>query len=776
MSKRAKIFIATLCTILILLALLHIWVPRPLFSTPTSTVLTSNNGTLIGAQIAADQQWRFPETDSISNKLSECIIAFEDQRFRYHWGIDPISVARAALHNIRSGHISEGGSTITMQLARMARGNQSRTIFQKIIEALWAIDIELTYSKDEILCLYASHAPFGGNTVGIEAAAWRYFGCDAKNLSWAENAMLSVLPNSPSLIHIGRNRDVLKQKRDHLLQRLANNGIIQPDECELYMAEPLPDKPYRIPNNAPQLLAQISKQHASALTQTTIDAHLQERVQQLANRYSGNYKSNYIDDIAVIVAEVSSGNVIAYVGNSSQQTPTSDVDNIQSERSTGSLLKPILYAAMLTNGDATPQMIFADTPLMLNGYAPQNFSKTYTGCVHANEAVTRSLNVPLIRMLSKYSTGHFISVLQWLGMTTLHYTPDHYGASIILGGAEGTLWDMAGMYASLSRVLKNYPTYNNQYNTADIHPLRLTPQPNATPTLTNRLTISASAIWQAYEAMSALNRPEEEADWQMFSSMKRIAWKTGTSWGGRDAWAIGTTPKYVVGVWVGNATGEGRANLTGVGFASPLMFDIFSLLPDSEWFSKPLDDMNSQPICKHSGHIASAICPDVDTLLIPRQCENTPVCNYCRLIHLTADGKWQVNSTCENINNIHTEARFILPPSQEYYFRKHSATYKPLPPMRPDCDMNTSEQISIITPEHGSTIVIPRNFSGEKEKIVMKAASHSVESTLYWHLDGTYIGQTTTDHQLAISPTTGQHTLTLIDDNGNRKTIIFYVK
>lgn len=776
MRRVTKISVVALCTMLVLLVVLVAWVPRPLFSTPTSTVVVSHDGTLIGAQIAADQQWRFPEADSISDKLATCIVTFEDHRFRYHLGIDLISIARAVVHNIRNMQISEGGSTITMQVARMARGNQHRTLGQKIIEALWAVGIELTYSKDEILRLYASNAPFGGNTVGIEAAAWRYFGCDAYKLSWAENAMLAVLPNSPSLIHIDRNRDVLKKKRDMLLRKLAINGVITNEECELYVAEPLPDRPHRIPNNAPQLLAQINKEHPSALTQTTIDAHLQKRVQQLADRYSLNYKSNYIDDIAVVVAEVSSGNVIAYVGNSSQKSQTSEVDNIKSERSTGSLLKPILYAAMLTDGELTPKMIFADTPLMLNGFTPQNFSKTYSGCVHADEAVTRSLNIPLVRMLSKYSTGRFVDVLQWLGMTTLHFSPDHYGAAIILGGAEGTLWDMTGMYASLSRVLKNYRTYGNQYNTADIHPLYLTSQLNAKSNYTNKLTISASAIWQAYEAMSALNRPEEEADWQMFSSMKRIAWKTGTSWGGRDAWAIGTTPEYVVGVWVGNATGEGRANLTGVGFASPLMFDVFSLLPDSEWFSKPLDDMDPQPICRHSGHIASPICADVDTILIPRQCSSTLVCNYCRLVHLSADGKWQVNSTCENISNIHTESRFVLPPTQEYYFRKHSATYQPLPPMRPDCESNTTEQISFIMPEHGSTVNIPRNFSGEKEKIVLKAASHSSESILYWHLDGNYIGQTTIDHQIAVSPEIGRHTLTLVDDTGNRKTIVFYVK
>lgn len=774
--RKHRIIIVIAIVLLSLLIAVHLWVPRPLFSTPTSTVVTDRHGAFIGAQIAADQQWRFPESDSISYKLAQCLVSCEDHRFWYHMGIDPIAVVRAAIRNIQNGRVTEGGSTITMQLARMARGNQSRTLWQKVIEAIWAVDIELTYSKDEILRMYASNAPFGGNTVGVGAAAWRYFERDAASLSWAENATLAVLPNSPSLIHMARNRGRLKQKRDALLQRLANDNVISSEECALAILEPLPDSPHPIPNQAPHLLSQIAKKYAMQQTQTTIDINVQNRVQQLADRYSLNYKSNYIDDIAVLVAEVNTGNVVAYVGNSSQITSTSQVDNIQSERSTGSLLKPILYAAMMSDGEATPRMLFADTPLNINGFSPQNFSKSYVGAVHADEAVTNSLNVPLVRMLSKYTTGRFMNVLQWLGMTTLHFSPDHYGAAIILGGAEGSLWDMTGMYASLSRRLKNYHMYGNNYDDNDIHPLCLIAHQQSKQQMCSRSKISASAIWQAYEAMSALNRPEEEADWQQFSSMKRVAWKTGTSWGGRDAWAIGTTTQYVIGVWVGNSTGEGRANLTGVGYAAPLMFDIFSLFNDGEWFVKPLDDMDSQLICRNSGHIASPLCPQVDTLLIPRQCVNTEVCNYCRLVHLSADEKWQVNSSCENIGNIYTEARFVLPTAQEYYYQRHNANYVPLPPMRQDCDMSATDQISIISPEHGTSVVIPRNFDGKAGSIVMKAVCRMSEATLFWHLDDDYLGQTTNVHQMAASPQKGQHKLTLVDNRGNMKTIYFTVK
>ncbi len=762
-----------------LLLALHLWVPRPLFGTPTSTVVVDSKGALIGARISADEQWRFPASDSISSKLEQCIIAFEDQRFYYHLGIDPIAIVRAVVHNVRQGHVAEGGSTVTMQVARMARGNQRRNLWQKVIEALWAIDLELTHSKRDILRLYASNAPFGGNTVGIEAAAWRYFGRSANNLSWAENATLAVLPNSPSLIHLSRNRDALKQKRDGLLKKLMERGTISEEEYSLAVSEPLPQAPLPIPNQAPHLLSRLARNHTGERIRSTIDLTLQNLAQDVADRYSFRYKANYINDMAILVADVETGNVLAYVGNSSQTTATSQVDNIQGQRSTGSLLKPFLYAAMMSSGMITPKMIFADTPLNLNGFTPMNFSKTYRGVVPADEAVTRSLNVPLVRMLSQYGTGRFMTVLRWLGMTTLRFDEDHYGASIILGGAEGTLWDMTGMYASLSRTLLHFEDYDHRYDPNDIHPLRLLPASSRQASgsrLTSDSRLTAASIWHAYEAMSALNRPEEEADWQNFSSMKRVAWKTGTSWGSRDAWAIGTTPRYVVGVWVGNSTGEGRAGLTGVGFAAPVMFDIFTLLEGSAWFDQPFEDMITAKVCRHSGHLASAVCVDVEEQLIPRTSIEAAPCPYCRLVHLSADGAWQVNSSGESVSQIRTESRFVLPPVQEYYYASHTTTYQPLPPLRPDCQMESKEMFSIITPEHNSTVMLPRNFGGKTEKLVVKAACRDAEATLFWHLDDSYIGQTHGSHQLAILPSIGQHSMTLVDDHGNSKTIIFNVK
>lgn len=781
---KVQIGLATGCLFLLIGCLFRLWVPRPLFTQPYSTLLYSS-GTLLGARIAADGQWRFPPDQSVPEKFAICLQQYEDKRFRYHPGIDVLALARAVYLNIQQKHIVSGGSTLTMQLARIARGNRERNLWQKSIEMLWAVYLEAIYSKDELLCMYASHAPFGGNVVGIEAASWRYFGRDANALSWAEYATLAVLPNSPSLIHPGRNRSRLKEKRDRLLSILYKEKIIDKTTYELSCIEPLPAKPLPLPNEAPHWLERLASRQRGKRIQTSVQPILQRQVQALVNRYAADYRSNYIYNAAALVADVETGKVLTYAGNVTDAPSTEgyQVDLITSPRSTGSLLKPFLYAGMLNDGLILPSTLIADTPLNINGFTPQNFNKTFYGAIPAHIAIERSLNVPLVRMLSQYNTGRFMTLLKQSGMTTLHFSEDHYGASLILGGAEGTLWDLCGMYASLARQLNHYHPYNGRYNPQDIHPLttQAFPRSDSIPHIFDKRLKDASflsyaSVWFAFEAMSELNRPEEEMDWQQFSSMKRIAWKTGTSFGGRDAWAIGVTPRYVVGVWVGNANGEGRPGLTGVGYAAPILFDIFSLLPDTPWFDKPYDEMEKLPICHQSGHKASSLCTQIDTIYIPRSGISTPVCPYHQLVHLSEDGRYRVNSSCESVSQMKNCSWFVLPPAQAYYYRNYHIDYQPLPPLKPGCEEEQSRQMAILYPEHHSVLYLPKGFSHTPEKIVLRATHIRADATIFWHLDDVYIGETQQQHQLACFIEPGNHILTLIDDNGNRRSILFEVK
>ena len=759
---------------------MYIVVPKPLFEVSYSPALYSTEGDLLGARVAGDGQWRFPVNDSLPSKYVTSLITFEDKRFFRHPGIDILAMARAFRMNVSSGNIKSGGSTITMQCARLARGNRNRNIYEKLVEMCWALYIEIAYSKQEILNLYSAHAPFGGNVVGMESASWRYFGRETSLLSWAECATLAVLPNSPSLIHPGRNRETLKAKRDRLLVKLSEKGHITKSECELAIMEPLPDAPLTIPNDAPHLLSRLTRSNRNNRIETSIDRGLQKQVQSIGDRYAMNNKANQVHNLAAIVADVESGEVLAYVGNVSFQSAErhgNNVDVITSSRSTGSTLKPFLYAAMLNEGFILPSTLIPDFPLNLSGFIPQNYSKTFNGAVPAHSAIERSLNVPLVRMLTQYNIGRFLSFLKSYGMTTLPYSEDHYGASLILGGAEGSLWDIVGMYASMSRTLNHFNDYDRHYDKTDIHPLTTYPAKNKkTGKLSENSLLSAASIWFTYEAMAALSRPEEEAEWQQFSSMKKVAWKTGTSYGGRDGWAIGTTPLYAVGVWVGNASGEGRPGLTGVNYAAPVLFDIFSLLPGGEWFSSPLDEQEYEPVCRKSGYRASPYCDVVDTLLIPAIGIHTNLCPYHKLIHLTHDERYRVNSSCEAVENMVARSWFVLPPSQEYYYKSNNADYRTLPPLKPGCEESGMRLMDILYPDYDAMLFLPKGFSGEREKFVFKATHIRNDVTIYWHLDETYLGETTNLHQISCSAEKGKHILTIVDDQGNTRSVPFEVR
>ncbi|WP_407946960.1 penicillin-binding protein 1C [Parabacteroides sp. PH5-16] len=759
--------------------------PRNLFSVPYSTLLYSSDNELLGARIATDGQWRFPETDSLPDKFITCLTMYEDKRFFYHLGVDPVAVFRAIRLNTRAHKVVSGGSTITMQLARIARGNRDRNFREKLIEMCWAVFLETTHSKKEILNLYASHAPFGGNVVGVETASWRYFGRGVTDLSWAESATLAILPNAPALIHPGRNRTQLKAKRDRLLAVLHKKGILDEQGYELACMEPLPDAPLPLPDEAPHLLARLAVQAQGTRIVSSVKYQLQKQTQDLVNRYAARYSSNHIYNLAALVADVETGEVLAYAGNVSNMQDEKrggSVDVIMSPRSTGSILKPFLYAGMLHDGMILPSTLVSDIPLNINGFMPQNYNKTFYGAVPAHRAIERSLNVPLVRMLSQYNTGRFMTLLKQWGMTTLRFSEDHYGAALILGGAEGTLWDLSGMYASMARTLSHYRSYNGRYNPEDIHPL--TPFP-AKPKpvieslsdkrLKDKSSLSAASLWFTFEAMSALNRPEEEADWQQFESMKQIAWKTGTSYGSRDAWAIGVTPRYVVGVWVGNASGEGRPGLTGVGNAAPVLFDIFTLLPATSWFDAPYDELEKVAVCRSSGYKASSICNPVDSVYIPLSGMVTRLCPYHQLVHLSADERFRVNSSCESIDRIVTRSWFVLPPSQAYYYRNYHIDYIPLPPIKPGCEQEQSQQLEIIYPEHNSVLYLPKGFTGEYEHFIFKAAHTRPEAVIYWHVDDVFLGETRDNHQIACRIDAGKHLLTLVDSWGNQRKIMFEV-
>lgn len=752
---------------IILLVIGFLLLPVPKITDPFATVIEGGDGQLLGAHIAEDGQWRFPKADSLPDKFSTCIIEFEDQYFYRHPGVNPFAIVRALTQNIKEGRLVSGASTLTMQVVRMSRKGRPRTIKEKIIEAILAFRLELATSKKNILLEYSANAPFGGNVVGLEAASWRYYGRSPHNLSWSETATLAVLPNAPSLVYPGKNQLELRKKRDRLLNKLLQKEVIDSIEFKLACKEPLPGKPFPLPDQAPHLLMRVVVGSPGTRVQTTINTSMQKRVVDIVERHARNLLFNEIHNAGAIVLDTKRGRVLSYVGNTTglgDDEHGNQVDMIMSRRSSGSILKPFLYAAMLHAGEITPHTLIRDCPINFSGYTPKNFTLDYDGIVPASVALQRSLNVPAILMLKEYGVERFCHLLKDLGFTTFNRKPGDYGLSIILGGGEVSLWELVGVFASLGRQLLDdeysgsvgaEPFYNSNSGNK-----------KSSGNYGNKILANAS-VWWMFNTLREVNRPEIESGWRSFLSSRQISWKTGTSFGFRDAWAVGVTPGYVVGVWVGNADGEGRPGLTGTDAAAPVLFDIFNILDPSGDFKQPYGELLPAIICKKSGHIASQICDMVDTVYVPQSCLETAPCPYHQIVHLDNSRKWRVSSSCCLPAEMVHEPLFVLPPVIEYYYSKKNQLYQGLPPWRADCAKVKEEPMEIVFPSSGTKLYIPIEVDEKRGEVVFKVAHRKGEITLFWHIDKEYIGKTKHIHELGLQPNPGKHLLTIIDEEGN---------
>lgn len=756
--------------VVVLLLVYYFSLPRQLFNDPTATVITSDDDELLGAMIAADGQWRFPQNDSVPEKFKKCLLLFEDEYFYYHPGFNPVSIVKALKDNLNSGNVKRGGSTITQQVMRLSRQGQSRTYFEKLKELILATRLEFRFSKEKILSYYCSNAPFGGNVVGLDAAAWRYFNRDASQLSWAESATLAVLPNAPSLIYPGKNHELLLKKRNRLLHKLMDQDVIDSLTYQLAISESLPNKPYALPQTAPHLLQRAMQTHLGKLVHTTVKRPVQEQVNRIvANNYN-HLKQNGIYNAAVLVLDVRTREVLAYVGN----TPTDkdhekDVDVIDKPRSTGSILKPFLYAAMLDTGDLLPNMLVADVPTQFGSYNPENFNKQYDGAVTASRALSRSLNVPSVRMLQSFGLDRFHHYLKALRLKDLTHDANYYGLSLILGGAESNLWDLCKSYAALSSTINHFNETSSEYFSNEFcEPTFIKNRPvDFGPKSSDKTLFDAASLYLTYESLKEVNRPEGNENWEFYDSSKQIAWKTGTSFGFRDAWAIGSTADYVVGVWVGNADGEGRPGLVGVQTAAPILFDVFDILPKSEWFSKPYDEMQEIEICAESGYRAAPNCPHKILEYVQRAGLKTAPCPFHILVHLDKSLSYQVNTTCETMDNMVHIPWFVLPPLMEYYYKAQNPFYKTLPPLREDCLGKNRVVMEFIYPKERNTIFLPKDFDGQTNELILKVAHSKPESLIFWYLDAHYLGSTKDIHEFAIIPQRGMHVITIVDEFGN---------
>jgi penicillin-binding protein 1C len=350
-------------------------------------------------------------------------------------------------------------------------------------------------------------------------------------------------------------------------------------------------------------------------------------------------------------------------------------------------------------------------------------------------------------------------------MSTLTRPPGHYGLALILGGAETTLWELAGMYASMARIAVNFQENDGLYNLRPFQPLiwKSGEKPDEGPETTQPL-LKAGPVWLTLEALQSVTRPDEETGWETFADIRKIAWKTGTSFGFRDGWALGVTPDFVVAVWTGNADGEGRPGLTGTATAAPLMFEIFGLLPYSQAFAPPSDELVKTAFCRQSGYLPSPNCTDLDTLMVPGVVQ-IGQCPYHQVVHLDKEGRNRVNSECYPVSEMKSESWFVLPPVQEYFYVRRHPGYTPLPPFRPDCQ-GVGLPMELIYPREMNRLFIPRQLDGTPGEALFELAHRHPPTEVYWFIDQEFAGSTQNYHQLSLRPSPGWHTLTVTDQNG----------
>lgn len=740
--------------------------PNQLFSDPTSTVLLDREGKLLNATIAEDGQWRFRPREKVPYKLAMCMIQFEDREFLSHSGVNVKSLGRAFYQNISNGEVVSGASTITMQVIRLMEKNPPRTYSQKVYEIFLALRLEMSYSKREILALYASHAPFGGNIVGVDAASWRYFNRAPEKLSWAESATLAVLPNAPGLIHPGRNRDALIKKRNRLLKRLYFCGVLDKTAYELALEERIPDRPEALPQKASHLMQRfVSEGKKGKTIVSTLDVDLQTKVTNELWMHHEYLAKNHIENGAVIVTSVKTGEVLAYVGNVSRSGVSEKYVNCAiAPRSSGSVLKPILYAKSLEAGIITPKMLLPDVPSKFGSFSPLNYAETYDGYVPADDALARSLNIPFVYLLNNYGLGKFHRNLQQYGFETINRSSRHYGLSLILGGAEISLENLTNGYTCMAQELAMGKS-NGIYFEKGQSQKDMAPRTNP------------AATFEMFETMTQLKRPGSDRHWELFDSSQKIAWKTGTSFGFRDAWSIAVTPEYVVSVWVGNADGEGRPGLTGFQAAAPLLFRVVDQLSmNGEWFQAPSDEQTTISVCRESGMRANEFCVDRYQTSVPKTCLEKGSCPYHVRVHLDATESFRVSDNCVDVFDMKHPVWFVLPPLNAHYYRLHHPNYRDLPPWMDGCaQLGSQSSFSIRYPRNETKISLSRDLNGISGEVIFEAYARNKSTVLYWHLDDQYLGTTTTFHQMNCSPDPGKHQVTAIDELGATQTVFFEV-
>ncbi len=754
-NKRMRWMIITIVSIAFFYFLLPI--RTNLFKEEYSTVVKAENAALLHVFINQNEQWFLPpDTIAIPEKLKTAVILFEDESFYHHLGVNVRAIIRAAGQNISKGEIISGASTIPMQIARMARPKK-RTYLNKVTEMFFAIKLSLHYSKGELLKLYLDHAPYGGNVIGYRTASFKYYNKEARYLTWSEAATLAVLPNAPGLIYPSKTSSLLENKRNVLLKKLYQEGYISEQSYQLAMLESVPDRFIPFESKAPHIARRLKRDNPKRdIITTSIDDNLQVQCNRIAQRYQRIYSTFGINNLAILVADTKSGAVKAYVGSPDffDFENGGQVDGVRASRSSGSILKPFLYALSIDEGLIGPDSYIRDLPTYFEGFSPRNANREYQGVVSAREALVRSLNIPAVRLLNSYGVYQFYSFLKLSGVSTLFRSADAYGLPLILGGAEVSMWDMVSLY----RGMANGGVFSENY-------LQL-----GEKTMQSEQLISEGSCYLTLDILKDLKRPGGEFYWEKYNGSSPIAWKTGTSYGHKDAWAVGVNPEYTIAVWCGNFNGDGNNNLSGVASAGPILFDVLQLQQTKnkkEWFEKSDMDYKMLKVCSLSGFRASEACSETVEIEVPYGMRPLKQCEYHQHRFFSENEKNQCCSRCwDEIGSV-KKTVCIYPPDIAYYLREKGQYIDKIAPHYPECPAYTSENsLKIIYPNMEAKLFLPRDYNGKTQSVVCRVGHRSIKKQVFWYLNELYLGMTSEDHSMEILFNEGWNNLKVIDENG----------
>lgn len=746
--------------LLFLLLIVFLLIPLPKLSLPYGTLLMDSHGEILYGFLSEDQQWRFQmdANKGIPKKLKLAVLLSEDRRFYLHPGFDPLSLLRAAWVNLKHQKFLQGGSTITMQCIRIL-DPQPRTLLVKLKEMVQAFKLDMLYSKEKILKLYLSIVPLGGNISGVRAGALKYFGKDIDTLTWAEAATLVALVKSPTRVTLNRNKDKLKRRRDDILKRLYEKKYIDKTIFTNALAEPLPSRLYPMPKQAPHFSFWLKRIGVKGNVKTSLDLTIQRITEEIGKQNLGMINALGIRSYAMVVLDTEEGKILAYVGSPSFYNQVDgQVDGVQAPRSTGSLLKPFLYGLYLDKGMGTEKSLLPDVPIHFGHFSPQNAQDTYLGAVTLKTALIHSLNVPAVWVLHQYGYENFYAFLREAELTTLSDDPERYGLTLVVGGAEGTLLELTNLFRIFSRggMWSPYIYRNDKKNQA----------------VKKLLSQGAASI--IYRILQDLERPEK-IYYPIYPEKNAFAWKTGTSFKQRDGWAIGTNAQYTIGVWVGNFSGEGNPNLMGAAQAGPILFQLFSMLPEDNHKKVKMEGVKEVFVCRDSGFLPKEGCEEIEFTLIPKEVKHLPLCPYHKTYYVDESKEVVVCSACWQGLHPVKKSFFLLTPKMQYYSELAGRYGDHLPSHNPRCPLQGSGVVKIIYPEEGIIIKIPKEYDGEYQKIVFKATASSKPNILHWLIDGTYVGDTQSLHTLSVDLKAGKHLVQVIDEEGNASSTWFEI-